>query len=159
MWLSVIVNPWKWGGPGPLGVFAPWEKWSWLYLAENIAFPLRTLSIDADLGRNYYFDNHTKCSVSRILSCLMLILQRMVRYVLNCLSHGKLCLWFVAEERISVKILITEPVNGCLETPGYKCQFFVTVNSDRPVEGFCSCFGQTIWTEQESHVYRIVLFS
>jgi hypothetical protein len=92
------------------------------YLAENIAFPLRTMAFDADLGRNCYFDNHTKCCVSRILSCLMLVLQRVVSYVLNRLSNGKLCLWFVAEERISVKVLITEPGNGCRETTEYNCQ-------------------------------------
>ena len=59
--------------------------------------------------------------VNKILSCLMLVLQRMVRFVLNCLSYDKLCLWFVVEERVSVKIFITEPVNGCREAPGYNC--------------------------------------
>jgi hypothetical protein len=55
----------------------------------------------------------------------MLVLQRVVNLVLNCLSHGKLCLWFVVEERISVKILITEPVNECRETTGYNCHIIL----------------------------------
>jgi len=41
--------------------------------------------------------------------------------------HDKLCICFVVEKHISIKILNTEPVNGCRDTPGYNCyNFYVT---------------------------------
>ena len=143
MGLSVIVNPWQERGPGQLGAIAPWENWSWLLPGRKHRMSITNIGVWCWLGKNgyfedhtkCYFEDHTKCCVSKILSCLMLVLQKVVRFVLNCLSHGKLCLLFVAEERISVKTLVTEPVNGCCETPGYNCHIIL----------FYCCKWRTCW--------------